>query len=129
MGKASHPVKIDINDVAHAMTHHRSDAHASACQKVLRSDSRHALVTSRSVRYVFSYVFSKVHSTLRWYVSMKPCWPVFNNRRPHWSSDLLPQFCDACMTFAHLYVLCLTHLCRCIPFGQSEPAGQSETQL
>ena len=73
VGKASHPVKICINDVAHAMTHHRSDAHASACQKVLRSDSRYALVTSRSVRYVFSYVFSKVHSTLRWYVSMKPC--------------------------------------------------------
>ena len=44
VGKASHPVKIYINDVAHAMTHHRSDAHASACQKVLRSDSRHALV-------------------------------------------------------------------------------------
>ena len=39
VGKASHPVKIYINDVAHAMTHHRSDAHASACQKVLRSDS------------------------------------------------------------------------------------------
>ena len=54
VGKASHPVKIYINDVAHAMTHHRSDAHASACQKVLRSDSRHALVTSRSVRSVFS---------------------------------------------------------------------------
>ena len=59
VGKASHPVKIYINDVAHAMTHHRSDAHASACQKVLRSDSRHALVTSRSVRLFSAMFFQK----------------------------------------------------------------------
>ena len=81
--------------------------------------------TQRKVRFQLCFFKSSLNFAL---VRLYEAMPVYNNRRPHWSSDLLPQFCDACMTFAHLYVLCLTQLCRCIPFGQSEP-GQSETQL